>query len=361
MKVIQLLPNLNEGGVERGTVEMNREFSRRGIDSFVGSAGGKLVNCIENDGGRHVNLSLSSKNILSFPLRIIHLRKVLKDLRPDIIHARSRIPAWLTKLAKVNVPFITTVHGINSVNFYSRVMSLGDQVICVGEPVRDHIVRNYKTDLSKITVIPRGVDISYFDPDAVDNEKVDQFVRKLDLKNKFTICSVGRITRKKDYETLISAIGRLDTPKRNVRVIIIGGARTENDSYAKNLKNKASYVCPGKFEWLGSRQDMREIYASSDVVVNSSPLMGNVARTITEAIAMGKPVISTSMMGLNHVIKDGINGYLFEQGSVLSLKEKLELLISKPIINTRGTLPSEFTLNSMVESTVEVYKNALRR
>ena len=144
MKIVQLLPELNEGGVERGTVDLNREMVKRGLSSIVISAGGKLAVQIENDGGHHISLDICSKNPLTVHWRIVRLRKLLRELKPDVIHARSRVPAWLSYLANrpLKIPFVTTVHGFNSVNAYSRIMTYGDRVICVSGRIKSYIQKN---------------------------------------------------------------------------------------------------------------------------------------------------------------------------------------------------------------------------
>jgi hypothetical protein len=133
MKIVQLLPELNEGGVERGVVELNREFVQRGMTSVVISRGGRLVKEIEAAGGIHVLFDVCSKNPFSVPMRVRGLKKIFRRLDPDILHARSRVPAWLTYLAnrRLRYPFVTTVHGLNSVNKYSEIMTRGDRVITI--------------------------------------------------------------------------------------------------------------------------------------------------------------------------------------------------------------------------------------
>ena len=141
MIIVQLLPELNEGGVERGTVELSRELIKRGHESIVISAGGKLQEQIDKEGGRHIALDICSKNPLSMFWRMIKLRKLLRTLNPDILHARSRVPAWLTYLAnkRLHIPFVTTVHGFNSVSAYSAIMTKGDSVICVSRAMKSYI------------------------------------------------------------------------------------------------------------------------------------------------------------------------------------------------------------------------------
>ena len=208
MKIVQILPELNEGGVERGTVELNREMVRRGIDSVVISAGGKLAAQIEMDGGQHIVLDVCSKNLLTAPSRIYRLRKLLQQLNPDILHVRSRLPAWLTYFAnrKLQLPLVTTVHGFNSVNLYSKIMTGGNKIICVSGAIKEYIQTHYQVPDGKITVIPRGVDLSLFDPEAIDTYFIHQFQRQYHLEGKFVVSSVGRITQLKDYETFIRGV-----------------------------------------------------------------------------------------------------------------------------------------------------------
>ncbi len=361
ISVMQFLPRLDEGGVERGTVEMNREFCKAEMNSTVVSAGGKMVPSISRDGGRHILFDVCSKNLFTVPFRVLGLRRILKRERPDIVHARSRVPAWLIYLAnkKMGIPFVTTVHGINSINSYSKIMTAGDQVICVGDPVRKHICKNYQTEPDKITVIPRGVDMAYFDPQKTNNEKVKSLKKGWGIENKFVIGSIGRISRVKNFEVVVEAFAKLSLSHPNTAGLIIGGSQDSHDNYAQSLLRYAEKLCPGRIKWTGSINQMREAYECCDIVVNASPLMGNVARTLLESLAMNKPVVSTAMKGLDHVVKDGLNGYTFESDDANSLAMKIRLLIDHRLPEVRRTLPERFTLDSMVRSTIEVYNKAL--
>jgi len=187
MRIVQLLPELNEGGVERGTMELSRELVKLGHESIVISAGGKLQEQIEKDGGKHIAFDVCSKNPLSAPWRIIKLRKLLRTLNPDILHARSRVPAWLTYLAnkRLHIPFVTTVHGFNSVSSYSAIMTKGDRVICVSEAIKSYIQEYYQTEEKKITVIPRGIDLEKFNPENIDRDFMNLFMKSNRLKDKY--------------------------------------------------------------------------------------------------------------------------------------------------------------------------------
>jgi glycosyltransferase involved in cell wall biosynthesis len=177
MRIVQVIPELNEGGVERGVVELNREFVKLGIESFVISAGGKLENQINLDAGNHIKFDVCSKNIFTAFRRVKGLKKILKELKPDIIHVRSRVPAWLVYFAnkKLNIKVVSTVHGFNSVGFYSSIMQKFDAVICVSNSIKEYIQKHYQTNENKITVIPRGIDLELFNPKNIDETFIENF------------------------------------------------------------------------------------------------------------------------------------------------------------------------------------------
>lgn len=363
MRIIQLLPELNEGGVERGTMELNRELVKRGHESIVISAGGKLQDQIEQNGGRHIIFDVCSKNPFTVPFRIIKLRKLLKELQPDILHARSRVPAWLAYLAnkKLHFPFVTTVHGLNSINKYSQIMTKGDKVITVSEVVRDYIIKGYNIDKSKITVIQRGVDTNKFSYQNIDQSFINTFKNLYNLEKKFIVSSVGRITWLKDYETFIKAISLVKESIPNIVGLIVGGVREDKQKYFESLKQLAKDEgVEEQIIFAGSQTEMAEIYALSDVLVNASLKMGNVARTVTESLAMNTPVIATTFEGLNNIIIDGVNGAIIETQNVQDLAKKIKILHKEMPQNVRETLPYEFTLDALVENTIKVYSSLIR-
>ncbi|MGW8169029.1 MAG: glycosyltransferase family 4 protein [Sulfurovaceae bacterium] len=366
MRIVQLLPNLNEGGVERGTVELSREFVKLGHESIVISNGGKLVRQIELDGAKHIRFDTASKNIFSVPWRVYKLRKLLKELNPDIVHARSRVPAWLTYLANktLHIPFVTTVHGLNSVNRYSKIITTGDMVICVGEAVKDHIMSGYNLEhkKDKITVIQRGVDTDLFNENNVNQDFVSKFKKQFDLEGKFIVTNVGRITQPKNFETFIEAIAMAKKDIPNMVGVIVGGASANKSDYLESLKNLAIKLgISDSVKFAGSQSNMTEIYYLSDILVNTTLEMGNVGRTVSESLAMNTPVIATTYEGLNNIIKDGINGYLIENKNPKDLSSKIIKLYQNMPSNIKETLPLEFTLKSMTTQTVHIYENLFKK
>lgn len=361
MKIVQVLPELNEGGVERGVVELNREFVKKGIESFVISLGGKLENQINLDGGTFIKFDVCSKNIFTTISRINSLKKILKELKPDIIHVRSRVPAWLVYFAnkRLNIKVVSTVHGFNSVGFYSSIMQKADAVICVSNSIKEYIQKNYQTPQSKITVIPRGIDLELFNPSNLDEDFINEFKEEYDLKDKFIISSVGRITQLKDYETFIKAINLVKKEIPSLKALIVGGTRSDKEDYLNSLKNLIKELnLQDNIIFTGSQSKIAEIYALSDIVVSSSKKPESFGRAVAEAIALNTPVVATNHGGVKDIIIDNVNGFFFEVGDEKELANNI--LKSKNLkFNGYNYIASNFSLENMVKNTIEVYKKVI--
>ena len=362
MRVVQLLPELNEGGVERGVVELSRELVKRGVDSWVISAGGRLATQIEADGGHHVLLDLASKNPLSALSRIRALRKILLEIKPDILHARSRVPAWMAVLSnrKLKLPFVTTVHGFNSVNRYSQVMTTGDRVICVSGAIRDYVVKHYAVSDSKLVVVPRGVDLAEFDPACLDHEYVLSFREKFNLGERFVVSSVGRVTQLKDHETFIRAIGLIRQHEPSVLGLIVGGVHPDKREYFTELQKLVStlglenHIC-----FTGSQSEVAELYSLSRVVVSSSKKPESFGRSAAEALAMGIPVVASGHGGMLDIVIEGETGCLFKPGDSKELADKIMFAEEKPWEGLRKFVQERFSLEQMVDKTLNVYRDLL--
>lgn len=396
MHIVQLLPELNQGGVERGAVELNRELVKRGHPSTVISAGGSQAAQIEQDGGRHITLDVCSKNPFTVPLRIFRLRKLLWELAqglevggrrtegrghplttsnqqpapsprppatrhspPIILHARSRVPAWLTWFANkmLKIPFVTTVHGFNSVSKYSEIMTKGDAVICVSTPVKEYIQKNYGTPDEKITVIHRGIDPAEFDPASLDREWMKGFKAKYGLHGKFIVTAVGRITELKDYETFIRAVASCAEEIPNIRGVIVGGVRHDKQAYYERLQKLVKELhAEDRIVFAGSHSQMPEIYALSDILVSSSKKPESFGRTLIEAMAMNTPVIATRHGGALDIIQDGHNGFLVTPGCTDELAAAILRQKQEARCDLRTDTLARFSLDQMVEKTLRVYE-----
>lgn len=365
LHILQILPSLNEGGVERGTVESNREYVRRGHQSTVISVGGRLVQQIEIDGGRHIEAPVKSKNILSVPSRVFHLRRILRNLAPDIIHVRSRVPAWLTRFANapLGIPVVSTVHGLNSVSRYSRIMTEADRVICVSHAGIDYIREAYNTPEKKIRLVHRGVDPEVFNPERLDRAFINAFREEYDLEGKFVVMAVGRITALKGYEVLIKAVAELAASWPSLRAIIVGGVQEGQGKYAESLKTLArERSISGQIIFAGSQSKIPELYTCADLVVScNTKKPESFGRSVAEAIAMNRPVIATRHGGVLDIIRPEKNGWFVPPGDVEAL--------ANAILSARTALPhlhdlreeilTDFSLSGMVDKTLAVYRELL--
>jgi len=364
MKIVQLLPELNEGGVERGTMELSRELVKLGHESIVISAGGKLVKQIEEEGGKHIVLDICSKNIFTAPFRMLKLRKSLKELQPDVLHARSRVPAWLTYLANMSlkIPFVTTVHGFNSVNGYSKIMTYGDKVICGSQFMVDHIMTHYHTDEEKIVLIPRGVDMKEFDA-PLDVIFINEFRKKYHLNNSFIITQVARITHWKDQKTMINAFVEIKKNIKNAKLLFVGSVDESRMKYYEELQKMVIQTgYSDDIIFTGNQQKIKEIFALSNVSISASNKPETFGRANVESIFMGIPLIATNIGATVDYVKEGENGYLFEPNDC----EILATLVQQVKTTTfdkskmKDYVIQNFSLEQMVSKNITVYQSLLK-
>ncbi len=363
MHIVQLIPELNQGGVERLVVELNRELVTRGHRSTVISAGGRQAGQINKDGGQHIKLDVCSKNPLTFPKRVSGLRRLISDLGPAVIHAHSRVPAWLAWFAnkKLNIPFVTSVHGFNSVSKYSEIMAKGDRVICVSRPIKDYIQQHYKTADARIDVIHPGVNPAEFNPETLNRDWTDEFKAQLELDGKFIVTTVGRITELKDYETFIRAIDLCAKNNPNIRGLIVGGVRHDKQDYYGRLQELVRKLdLAQQVLFVGSQSNMPEIYALSDRLVSCSKKPESFGLTLIEALAMDTPVIATRHGGPLDIVREGENGLLFEPQHPEELAQKLYSETRLQCADLRADTLERFGLTRMVGATLDTYQKALR-
>lgn len=364
MHIVQILPALEEGGVERGTVELSREFVRRGVTSTVISSGGRLAETVVQDGGRHLTLGVKSKNPLTVFLRAAQLRRALAGLKPDVVHYRSRVPGWLFHLAnkRLGLPFVATVHGFNSVSAYSRIMTSGQRVICPSTPVADFIRQHYQTPEEKIRLIYRGIDPQQFDPARLDQAFVAEFRRTLGLEGRFVVLGVGRITQLKGYDVLIRATALARERLPQVRTVIVGGAEAARAGYEQELRRMVEEL--GLKEhvlFAGSQRKIAEVYACGNVLVSGNKAKPEAfGRSMAEALSMGCPVIATRFGGALDIVREGVNGWLVEPGDAEQLADRIVRASQATFSGLREDALARFSLEQMVSKTLAVYEEVLR-
>lgn len=366
MKVLQVLPALNSGGVERGTLEIAEALVDAGHESLVMSAGGRLVASLERHGSTHIKRDLGKKSPLTF-LKVWALRRYLREQQVDIVHARSRMPAWLCYLAikgmaKKNCPrFVTTVHGMHSVSAYSKVMNFGERVIVVSESVKAFQLQNYPdTDEHKLRLIYRGIDPKKFPRDFCASEEWRQrwYHDFPQTRGKQLVVLPGRLTRLKGHRHFLELIKQLVDQGRDVMGLIVGGDDPKKSAYAKELYEAVSqYGLDSRIVFVGHRADMREIYSLSTVVMSLSEKPESFGRTVLEPLAMGVPVVAWDQGGVGEIM-----ARLFSAGAVP--KNNLDALaqaVTKVLLGEAPPVASDnpFLLQDMCDSTLAVYQELL--
>ncbi len=361
MHIVQLIPTLNEGGVERGVVELNRELQAAGIQNTVITRGGKLVEQLKRDGARVELLDVASKNPFTALWRAWQLRGLLKRINPDIIHVRSRVPGWLVLLACPRQPIVTTVHGFNSVSRYSKIMTRGKLIICPSTSVAEHIQKHYQVDPQKIRLVHRGIDPACFSPERLDSEFIAQFKKEHELAGRYVILAVGRITRWKGLDTLLDAAAKLRERIPNLLVLIAGGVAPANAAYAESLKEKAVILgLRSDVKFLGSQAKVAEIYTCANLLVSCAVGTPEAfGRSMTEALAMNLPVVAAAHGGAIDIIREGKNGYLFTPGDSAELADKIYQTRQTQFGHLREDAFERFSLALMAQRTISVYKEVL--
>jgi len=362
LTVVQVLPALEGGGVERGTLEVARELVRRGHSSIVISAGGRMVAELEREGSEHITWTIGAKSLLT--LRYVSkLRDLLVERRVDILHARSRLPAWIAWLAwrgmdpATRPHFVTTVHGLYSVNRYSAVMTRGERVIAVSDTVKDYISANYPSvDPACITVIYRGIDPEEFpfgyQPAA--HWLAQWYAQYPQLKGKYVITIPGRLTRLKGHEDFIELMARLKSAGLDVHGLIVGGEDPRRRAYAAELHRAVAVRGLGDhITFTGQRDDMREIYAASNLVLSLSTQPESFGRTVLESISIGVPVLCYDHGGVGEICRAMFPAGLVPMGNIDEMAARVERFFGK----TPDVPPAQpFLLRNMLERTMALYQ-----
>jgi glycosyltransferase involved in cell wall biosynthesis len=360
--VVQVLPSLISGGVEKGTLEVANYLSRNGHDSIVISNGGRLVVQLINDGSTHIKWPIGKKSILTF-FYIIRLVILIKKKNIDIIHARSRLPAWIVFIAlkfinkKIRPHFITTVHGFNSVGLYSSIMTKGDRVIVVSDSIRKFIHKNYNIDQSKVVLNYRGIEPKDYKRDCLlTKDWIKSWKKEFPVLDTKIILSIpSRITRRKGHEDFLELLFLLKNDKLNVHGLIIGDAKNKKNRYQSELEQKIiDYGLQEFVTFTGFRLDVKNIIAASNIVYSLSSEPESFGRTVIESIKLKTPVIGYDHGGVGEQLK-----VLFPEGLV-SPKNMSELYKKTRIILKENPLIKEtnlFQLKDMLKKTMNVYTN----
>ncbi len=340
--VLQVVPSLVTGGVERGTVEIAQSLVAAGWTAIVASSGGPMVREITRAGALHVTLPLASKNPFVIRANIRRLEKVIKEHGVDIVHARSRAPAWSAHVAaqRTGAHFVTTFHGTYSQGMfglkrlYNSVMLKGERVIAISEFIADHIAQYYGLGPDVVRIVHRGVDLSRFDPHKVSPERIIALAQKWRLPDGYRVITLpGRLTRWKGQAVLIQALSVLD--RHDVRCLLVGsdqgrtGYRSELAHMIRRLKlDDVVHI-------VDECNDMPAAYMLTDIVVSASTDPEAFGRVVVEAQAMGRPVIATGHGAPRETVVQGRTGWLVPPNDPRGLAEALDRFLNMDTLDRR--------------------------
>jgi glycosyltransferase involved in cell wall biosynthesis len=375
--ILQVLPRLETGGVERGTIEIAEGIIAAGGRALVASEGGRMVRDLDRIGAEHITMPLASKNPLVMRRNVERLKTLIRDKNVKIVHARSRAPAWSARAAAraLGVPFVTTFHGTYNLGkglerplkrIYNAVMADGDVVIAISEFIRKHIAATYGVSGDRVTVIHRAVDIARFEPDRVSQERMIQLVHRWRLPDGVPVILLpGRLTRWKGQELLIRALARMKT--RPVRCLLVGSDQGRT-AYREGLESLIAQLdLRDAVHLVGECDDMPAAYKLSDVVVSASTDPEAFGRVVAEAGAMGRPVIAPNHGAAPEIVRPGgETGWLFWPESPDDLARALDDALAldeagRAALAHRAMtrIRDNFAKDRMVDATIGVYSRLL--
>ncbi len=371
--ILQVLPELETGGVETGTIEIACELQKRGIKNFVASQGGRMVHELEKAGIPHLTLPLKSKNIFTMRHNAEKLAQYIKENGINIVHARSRAPAWSAYWAAkaANVHYMTTFHGTYGLGpcgikkLYNRVMTYGEKIIAISNHIKNHILQNYKADEKNIRLIHRCADIEKFAPAAVTPEKMINKIKEYHIaEDKPVLLLPGRITHWKGQHLLLEALHLM---KNKDYYCIITGDAQGRDKYLNSLKELArKYKLENRVGFFGRYSDVPALMMVSDVILSTAIEPEAFGRISVEGQAMGKIVVASDIGGSLDTIQDGITGKFFKSGDSQSLADALDWALTlndkeKQKISAAAikNVREHFTKQIMCDKTIDVYREVV--
>ncbi|GHA81008.1 glycosyltransferase family 4 protein [Cognatilysobacter bugurensis] len=364
--VLQLLPALESGGVERSTLEIANALVRAGHRALVVSAGGRLVPALEAIGAEHVTLDIGRKS-LGVLRHVGTLRRLIETERVDLVHARSRLPAWIGRFALRAMPetrrprWVTTVHGLNSPSRYSRVMASGERAICVSATVRDYVLRHYPdTAHERLRVISRGIDTARFPraPRADSEARAWAAVQHPALAGDGPLLLLpGRGTRLKGHADALDLLARLRADGTDARLWLPGAREAGRDAYIDELEQRTvSLGIASQVAFTAPTDAIARAYAACDLVLQLSRKPEAFGRTVIEALAVGRPVLGWAHGGVGELLAE-----LQPAGGVAPFDADALHRTARALLDTPPALPDSIphTLRAMQDATLAVYAELL--
>ncbi len=360
MKILQILPELNVGGVERGTVDLAKELVRLGHKAVVVSNGGDLVADIEKAGVIHYHLPVHRKSLFNIIRMVGKLCQIIKKEEIDVVHARSRMPAWVAFFAcrRARVAFVTTCHGYYKKHPFSFVMGWAKRVIVPSNVIARHMIEDFGVPHERIRFIPRSVDLNkfkYLSPDKRTGKT-------------FNVGIIGRLTPIKGHLHFIKAMAKVARVHPDIKIWIVGDAPSSKDAYKEQIKVLVNRLglkeCA---EFLGTQKDIPDILTHLNCLVLATTTQEAFGRVIVEAQACGVPVVATAVGGVIDIIENGRTGLIVSPADPAAMAEAVIKIIDDKSLAFRlaedayKKVQEKYGVELMVEKTIAVYKEACEK
>ena len=373
--ILQVIPTLNISGAEQGCFDVANYLTKNGFTSNVITSSGYRIDQLEKNGSIVNKIPVHSKNPVTIIFNIFRILKVVKKNNINIIHARSRAPAWscyfVAKIARIK--FITTFHGTYNFNnkikkFYNSIMLRSDYVIAISEFIYNEIKTKYAYSKKNISVISRGINIKYLDPSKIDYKKVNNFLKDLNLENNsIKLVLPGRVSGWKGHKIAIEAMTYLRERSSKDFVLLLVGP-TDNLKLKNNLLREINELkLENIVKFIGPSKEMDLVYSTADIVLSCSTDPEAFGRIPVEAQAMGKVIIASNHGGHRETIINGLSGFLYPPLNPIELANSIIKAISNEIyldeqykIKRRQIILDNFTDLKMCQKTLEVYNKVLR-
>ena len=369
--LLQVLPHLNSGGMVSGAVEISNFLKNKGGKSIIVSSGGYREQELLKNDASIIHLPVETKNPFLIYLNKNRLKKIILKYNVNIVHARSRAPAWSAYLAakETKTTFITTFHGTYGTENlvkkkYNSVMLKGDYTIAISKFIKKHIEKEYKKS-NNIFVVARGINEKVFSPKSVTTARIISAAKKIKTDEfKKTILMPGRLTSWKGHQIAIRALSLIED--NNIKLVILGDMQ-KRFKYKSNLEKLTLELgLNDKVLFLEQTRDLPAYLMLADLVISCSTKPEAFGRTILEAQAMGRPVLAFNHGGSVELIKENKNGILspvsdieefaknINKSLTLSLKEREK--ISNESIKM---VNQKYLTSNMCKKTINLYKKLI--
>lgn len=371
-RILQIIPTMQSGGAEQSCIDVTSALTRAGHQAFIATQGGRWNGELIRAGGKIIHLPLKNKNPLNIWRNSKKLEAIMREHRIDLVHARSRAPAWSAYWAakKLGIPFMTTFHAAYKFSGkwklrYNSVMAKGERIIAISHYIAQHILDNYPVDQNKLRIIYRGIPMDRYNPDLLHSERLIKLARDWKVpEDKQLILMPSRLTRIKGHHLLIEALAAL---QRDDWFCIICGATPERDYYQEELMHFIKqHKLQDKIRIVGIVSDMPAAIRLAQLVVAPSLVPEGFGRIPVEAQAMGTPIVASAIGGHKEIIIDGETGWLFPPDNAAAMAAAMNQALDmkqaeRSLMGLRAMrfVREHFTRDQMTSQTLAVYDELL--